>query len=89
MRSAELKPDLPASLFLARPEEKKTQGALEDEPRMDASELPRSEGASNQPTEIDDLLDGMNVKEILKAGKSPYLTLTEKQLTTPKTRVLR
>ena len=88
MRSAELNPSLPASLFPPRAEGKETEGALE-EPRIDASELPRNGGTSNQPIEIDDLLDGMDVEEILEAGKSLYLNLTEKQLTTSKTRILK
>lgn len=89
MRSAELNPSLLASLFPPRPEGKKTEGALEEEPRIDASELPRNGGTSNQPIEIDDLLDGMDVEDILEAGKLPYLNLTEKQLTTSKTRILK
>lgn len=89
MRSAELKPGLPASLFPVRPERKNTDVALEEEPIMDASELPRSGGASNQPIDFDDLLDGMDVEDILEAGKLPYPTLTEKQLTTLKTRILK
>lgn len=75
MRSAELKSSIPASLFPARPEGKKKEGGLEEKPRMDASELPHCGGAYNQPIDLDDLLDGMDVEDILEAGKSPYLTL--------------
>lgn len=77
MRSAELKPNLPASLFSARPA-KKDESKAKDEPRINISgprsnEHPRDGGSSHQPIDIDDLLDGMDENDILAAGESTCL----------------
>jgi len=92
MRSAELKPGLSASLFPAP--SGKTDSEPKEEPRVSVTrpcgnELLQNGESSNQPIDIDDLLDGMDVEDILEAGKSPYLTASKKKLTTSKTWMLR
>jgi len=93
MRSAELKPGLPASLFPASSEER-TESESRKEPiisvtRPRGNELPQNGESSNQPIDIDDFLGEMDVEDILETGKSPYLTASRKKLTTLKTRMLR